>query len=65
MIELNNTEREILVHIANGLSGKQIAPIMKYKETSIESYRYRMVRRCGCKCSAKLVAWGFKNKYLI
>ena len=64
-MDLTPLQIEILVMVANGLSGKECAQLLKHTESTIESYRGRMIKQCGCRNSAQLVTWGFKNKYLI
>lgn len=63
--KLNLTERLILVHIANGLTAKDISVEMGLTLANVERYKMRMQRRTRCKNSCQLIAWGFKNKYLI
>lgn len=62
---VGETDREILVMIANGLSTKQMVEQLGLVESTVDSFRVRMYRRIKVRNAPQAVAWGFKNGYLI
>jgi len=63
--KLSLSERLILVHMANGLSAKDISQETGLTVANVERYKVRMLRKLNCRNSCQVIAWGFKNKYLI
>ncbi len=59
------SERYILVAIANGLSTKEISAELRLSIQTINTYRIHLMEKTNCRNSCQLIAWGFKNKYLI
>lgn len=62
---LTDTQRQILVSMANGMSAKEMAQEQGTTLHAVERQRWLMMRKTGCRNSPQMVAWGFKNKYLI
>ena len=52
---LSAREREVLLHIANGLRNKEIARHMEVGVKSIETYRGRLMKKLRCQSTAELV----------
>jgi DNA-binding CsgD family transcriptional regulator len=63
-IQLTFTEIEIMKLVANGLSTKQIAIVTRFKESSVESYRMRLMKKTGVRNSPELVSFGYKKGIL-
>lgn len=57
-------EKDILKHMADGLSSKQIASKFKISENTIGNHRQNMLRKTNTKNVAELVAFAIRN-YLI
>lgn len=57
-------DKEMIELIADGLGTKQIAERMRHTESSIESYRAKLMRRVKVKNAPELVAWAFRNRIL-
>lgn len=64
MDSLTPLELEIMQYLADGLSTKQIAPIMKYAEGSVETKRIRIMKKLKTPNVAALIAYGFRNNLI-
>lgn len=58
-------DREILTGIANGKTISQQAKEMKMTFATVESYRFRLIKKMGARNAPQAVALGYKMKYLI
>lgn len=63
-VVLNLPERELLKAIANGLTSKEIATLLKMSETTAETYRIRLIRKVGVPNTAGLIAYAYRNGIL-
>ena len=54
-INLTQREKEILSHIAAGLSSKQIAGRLAISENTVANHRKNMLCKTGAKSSAELI----------
>lgn len=61
---LTDKEKRIIELVAEGASTKIIAYIMNYTQATMETYRIKILRKTGCKNSASLIAWAFRNGVL-
>lgn len=57
---INSRERDILIHIAEGLRNKEIAARLHLSLKSVETYRYRLMKRLGCDHAAGLVRYAIR-----
>ncbi len=62
--EINAVDRWIIEHLANGLTGKQIAESMHMTTLTIETYRTRLFKRLNLNNSCHLVAWAYRTGIL-
>lgn len=63
-VVLSFGEQELLKAIANGLTTKEIAPVLKMTESTAETYRIRLIRKVGVHNTAALMAYAFRNGIL-
>lgn len=63
-VVLTYSEQELLKAIANGLTTKEIAPVLKMTESTAETYRIRLIRKVGVHNTAALIAYAFRNGIL-
>jgi DNA-binding NarL/FixJ family response regulator len=63
-MNLTPCELEIMQHLANGLSTKQIAPQINYTEYSVEAKRIRIMKKLKTPNTAALIAYGFRNNLI-
>lgn len=63
-VVLSYNEQELLKAIANGLTTKEIAPVLKMTESTAETYRIRLIRKVGVHNTAALMAYAFRNGIL-
>jgi DNA-binding NarL/FixJ family response regulator len=63
-VTLTFAENELLTAIARGLITKQIAVELKMTESTIETYRQRLMKKVGVQNTAALIAYGFRNGLL-
>jgi len=61
---LNLPERELLKAIADGLTTKEIATLLKMSETTAETYRFRLIKKLGVHNTAGLLAYAYRNGIL-
>jgi two-component system, LuxR family, response regulator FixJ len=59
-IELNDTEKEILRHVANGLNSKEIGEQLKRSTRAVENLRLRLMRKLSVDNVAGLVKAAIK-----
>lgn len=52
--ELSDLERKILVHVANGMTNKQIGQLLSIKERRLRSYRELIMRKLNVKSTVGL-----------
>ncbi len=57
---INSRERDILIHVAAGLRNKEIAALLNLSIRSVETYRYRLMKRLGCDHAAGLVRYAIR-----
>lgn len=62
--EVNAIDREIIRLLSKGLLCKEIAPLVGRAESTIETYRTRLLKKVGARNACHLVAWGFMNGIL-
>ena len=55
---------QLLTYMAEGLTTPQIASEMGFRESSIETYKFRMFRRHKFKNSPHAVAFAIRNKII-
>ena len=58
-------ETNVLVHISEGYSTKQIAAMLNLSEKTIETHRKHLFDKSGVKNVAELMAFAFSNKLLL
>lgn len=63
-IEMISNDKELIQLIASGFSSKEIACLMRHTESTIDSYRNRLLKRVGVRNAPQLVAWAFRNRIL-
>ncbi|HET9745800.1 MAG TPA: LuxR C-terminal-related transcriptional regulator [Chitinophagaceae bacterium] len=61
---VSNREKEILKHIAAGMSSKQIADILKISVNTINNHRKNMLAKTNCRTSAELMNYATKHGML-
>lgn len=61
---LTKREIEILLHMGDGLSSKQIADKLWLSENTVMNHRKNMLRKTNTKNVAELIAYAFKNKII-
>lgn len=59
---LTRREREILRHIADGLTNEQIASQLCLARTTVDTHRKNILSKTGCKNSAALVRFAIEKK---
>ena len=63
-VVLTDRERELLSSIAQGLTTKEIASLLKMSEATAETYRVRLMKKVGVNNTAALLAYAFNNGVL-
>ena len=63
-VQLTFQEKELLKAIAQGLTTKQIAGLLKMTESTTETYRLRLLKKVRVANTAGLIAYAFKNGIL-
>jgi DNA-binding NarL/FixJ family response regulator len=58
---LSNREQDVLNHIVEGRSSKEIARLLKLSARTVETHRQTIKRKLGIDSSAGLVKWAIKN----
>lgn len=58
---LTNREREVLVHIADGLSNKEIATVLEIGVRTVETHRERIMRKLDIHSVAGLTRYAIAN----
>lgn len=58
---LTPREEEILVHVANGLTSRSIAEKLRIGLRSVETYRYRLMKKLGVTNAAALVQYAMTH----
>lgn len=62
-IVLSNREKEILHHIANGKTSKQIAEDLFIAKTTVDTHRKNMIRKLNLNSGNELVKYAIDKKY--
>lgn len=62
--ELSNREREILTHIAEGLSNKEIADRLSIGTRTVETHRERLMRKLEIRSVAGLTKFAIVNGFI-
>lgn len=57
-------EKELLLAIKDGLTTKEIASLLKMSDSTIETYRVRLLRKIGVANTASLLAFAYRNGLL-
>ncbi len=60
---LSARDQEILCRVARGETSKEIGEQLDLSRRSVETYRYRMLKKLGLKSSAELVDYAYKNGF--
>jgi len=63
-VTLNFSEKELLRGIAQGLTNKEIARVLKMSPATIETYRVRLIKKLNVPNTASLMAYAFRNGLL-
>lgn len=53
---LSSREREVVAHLAQGLSSKEIARLLQLSPRTVEMHRGRLLRKLGVRSTAQLLA---------
>ncbi|RYU96810.1 response regulator transcription factor [Emticicia agri] len=59
--DISDREKEVLVHICEGLTTTEIGDILSLSPRTVEGHRLRMIEKLGVKNTAGLVAFAIKN----
>jgi two-component system, NarL family, response regulator NreC len=59
--ELTERERRLLVLVAEGKRGKEIADVLQVNPKSIETYRSRLMKKLGCTSIADLTRYAIRE----
>jgi DNA-binding NarL/FixJ family response regulator len=62
---LSDREREVLVLLAEGLSAKEIASRLKLSTKTIESHKYRLMRKLDIHDKAGLIKYAIRHKLVL
>lgn len=63
-VVLSASERDLLKHIASGLTTKEIASKLKLTDSTAETYRIRLIKKMGLQNTAGLIAYAYRNGIL-
>ena len=63
-VVLSFRERDLLKAIASGLTTKEIASLLKMKDSTAETYRIRLIKKMGVHNTAGLIAYAYRNGIL-
>jgi DNA-binding NarL/FixJ family response regulator len=63
-VVLSFQEKELLKAIASGMTTKEIAVSLKMTESTIETYRIRLIKKVGLTNTAALLAYSYRNGIL-
>lgn len=63
-MKLTFAEIEIITHISEGMTAKEIAVKMRYTEKSMSTKKTGILNKVGVNNSAHLVAWAYQNGIL-
>lgn len=61
---LSKREREVLLHIADGLSAKQIARRLEISTKTVEAHRTSLMRKLGVRKATELVRYAFQHGFV-
>ena len=61
---LSNREKEILVHIMNGMPTKEIATHLLISKDTVDSHRKNMLEKTGSKNSGELISKAIRNGWI-
>jgi len=59
-VVLSERERLLLQLVAEGIRNKEIAGRMQVTVKSIETYRFRLMKKLGCASAAELVRYAIR-----
>jgi DNA-binding NarL/FixJ family response regulator len=59
--ELTERERRLLIMVAEGKRGKEIADVLQVNPKSIETYRSRLMKKLGCASIADLTRYAIRE----
>jgi DNA-binding NarL/FixJ family response regulator len=59
--KLTSRQRQVLRHIADGRSMKEIAGILRISSRTVETYKYEMMESLGIKTTAQLIRYAIQN----
>ena len=62
--DLSAREREIVTHIAEGLSNKEIASLLNIGTRTVETHRERLMRKLNIRSIAGLTRFAILNGYI-
>jgi DNA-binding CsgD family transcriptional regulator len=60
-LPLGENERNIIKHISEGKSSKEIAALLHLGENTINSYRQSLLKKTGTKNTDELVRYAFNS----
>ena len=61
---LSSRDQEILCLVAQGETSRAISERLGLSQRSVETYRYRIIKKLGLKSSAELVDYAYKNGFV-
>ncbi len=61
---LSKREKEILVHIMNGLQNRKIAELLEISKGTVDKHRKNMLEKTGCKNSGALISSAIRNGWI-
>jgi DNA-binding NarL/FixJ family response regulator len=63
-VTLTFTEKEMLQALTRGLTTREISELTRMTETTIETYRVRLMKKVGVPNTAALIAYAYRNGVL-
>ncbi|MDR3712064.1 MAG: LuxR C-terminal-related transcriptional regulator [Puia sp.] len=61
---LSKREKEVLVHIMNGMQNREIAELLEISKGTVDKHRKNMLEKTGCKNSGELISRAIRNGWL-
>jgi len=58
---LSERELEVITHISNGMSTKEVAEILSLSVDTIEAHRHNIIKKTGCKNFVHVVTTLLRN----
>ena len=65
MVELSQREVEVLTHIAEGLTNKEIGEILFISPRTVDTHRRNLLLKTGAKNSVSLAKIAYEKRYNI